>query len=152
MNAACSGFLFGLDTATKYVQSRNNFVQHTLYEVIRQLLINEDELTQLFDSKSNSSDIQKRINFLYNRYEFSIIELLVYDTSVNYYSLKPGVNKTTIANYGKGCRIEEFKTTVKFNQENNTITINQPLRITSYNVCYTKLLRLMSVRTKFGAC
>jgi len=96
-------------------------------ETNTQLLINEDELTQLFDSKSNSSDIQKRINFLYNRYEFSIIELLVYDTSVNYYSLKPGVNKTTIANYGKGCRIEEFKTTVKFNQENNTITINQPL-------------------------
>jgi signal transduction histidine kinase/DNA-binding response OmpR family regulator len=91
------------------------------------LLLSEKELSGLFSFQLESQDVQKRIELLYNRYENGLYKLAVYDTKGNFYSIDKSTNNNTIARYGKVSRKEQFKRTVKFSSDYNSIIVNQPL-------------------------
>ncbi|TLX73930.1 response regulator [Labilibacter sediminis] len=91
------------------------------------LLLNENELGELFDFKLQSQEPQKRIELLYNRYNNILQELAVYDIKGNYYSLIKRKNNSLVSKYGKSNRKEEFKASLIINPSTNSIIYTQPI-------------------------
>lgn len=91
------------------------------------LFIDQEQLNELFDPEKKSGEIQKRIEFLLNRYNAIIQTINVYDINGNYYSLNRGSNGNPITTFGKASRKEEFKASYSLDPEQNIIIYTQPL-------------------------
>ena len=111
-------------------QFRNNFVQHTLYEVIRLLANSLSEAFEKLEVKGEIKAAYSDSNFL-GASESEDITALGGSLGIvtgDFYGLSAGVT---------------FQASTVLTDDFNAVTAGP--RITSYNVCYTKLLRISPV-------
>ncbi|MBN2167393.1 MAG: response regulator [Marinilabiliaceae bacterium] len=107
----------------------DQFFQKTQTNVL--LLLSKHEMRKFFKNPGLAIETQKRIELLYNRYDDFLNGLKVYNNHGTSYTLRRGVNGTTISFFEKTHIEDAFSSRIVINPELNQIIYLQPLQIDS---------------------
>ena len=119
---------------------RNNFVQHTLYEVIRETVQILNNIKEKYEDHHNVNYTPDAIEACVKLTERYITDRHLPDKAID--ALDEAGSRVHISN------IVVPETILKLEEQIEETKENKINRITSYNVCYTKLLRFQNLKSQ----